>query len=101
MSGGSIITYRKALKPFAKYTVHFQLVGSDKIWNFMKFEFYDNKGTLSATGYMKGAAVKKGGFVLNETSYALLGIEQQQAELPMAVQKWMQAEGCLLSDLKT
>jgi acyl-CoA thioesterase FadM len=95
MSGGSFITYRRGLKPLQSYTLRFRLDACDAQWNFMRFEFVDGD-RVCAAGYMKGAAVARGGLVANQTSYAALGQPLFAAEVPAAVQQWLQAEQGLM-----
>lgn len=100
MSGGSFITYRKGLKPFERYNLSFKLDGADEAWNFMRCEFRRMDGTLCAVGYMKGTAVGRSGFVPNAVSYAKAGLSFEQKPLPIAVAKWMEAEGALMESVK-
>jgi acyl-CoA thioesterase FadM len=92
MSGGAVITYRKALKPWQRYRLAFTLAGADSAWNYMRFEFRREDGTLAAAGYMKGAAVGREGLVPNATSYARMGHAFEPRALPDAVQHWLAAE---------
>ena len=97
MSGGAFITYRKGLKPWQRYRIRFTLAGADASWNYMRFEFLREDGTLCAAGYMKGAAVCRDGLVPNQRSYAKLGRDFQPGELPRPVQHWLAAEAGLLT----
>jgi len=98
MSGGAIISYRKALQPLQRYTVRFALAGSDASWNYMRFHFLRGDGAVCATGYMKGAAVGRGGLVANELSYAHLGVAHAPGTLPDAVLHWLAAERRAMAD---
>jgi acyl-CoA thioesterase FadM len=95
MSGGSIITYRRGLQPFTRYTVRYRLACCDEVWNYMHFEFIA-KGEVCAAGYMKGAAVSKQGLVKNAQSYALLGEPLPTHALPPAVAHWLASERSLV-----
>ncbi len=97
MSGGAVITYRKSLKPWQRYRLSFTLAGADAAWNYMRFEFAREDGTLCAAGYMKGAAVAKGGLVPNAQSYAQMGHAFTLQRLPEAVQHWMAAEAAVMA----
>lgn len=92
MSGGAVITYRKGLMPWQRYRLRFSLVAADPHWNFMRFEFLRDDGTLCAAGYMKGAAVRRQGLVPNSESYARMGQPFVPGALPEAVQHWLAAE---------
>lgn len=97
MAGGSFITYRKGLKPLQRYRLRFRQEGADTHWNYMRFEFLRDDGTLCAAGYMKGAAVGRQGLVPNANSYATLGLAFEPVDLPQAVQHWLQAEGSVMA----
>ena len=92
MSGGAVITYRKALMPGQRYRLRFALAAADHAWNFMRFEFLREDGTLCAAGYMKGAAVARDGLVPNATSYAAMGLAPLPHPLPAPVRDWLAAE---------
>lgn len=98
MSGGAVITYRKDLKPFQKYTLRYFHAASDEYWNFMRFEFLKMDGTLSAAGYVKGAAVSKKGLVQTETCFRKLGVEMPNDPLPKAVEHWLASEKALFAE---
>ncbi|WP_159608045.1 thioesterase family protein [Hydrogenophaga sp. PBL-H3] len=96
MSGGAVITYRKGLMPGQGYRLRFALAGADQAWSFMRFEFLREDGTLCAAGYMKGAAVGRGGLVPNAESYALMGQAFKAQPLPAAVEHWLAAERAVM-----
>lgn len=98
MSGGAVISYRKGLQPGQRYRLRFSLAGANEAWNFMRFEFLREDGTLCAAGYMKGAAVGRTGLVPNRESYGRLGLSFEPGELPAAVQHWLSAERALVAD---
>ena len=56
MSGGAFITYCKAIKPWQRYRLRFVIAGADTAWNYMRFEFLREDGTLCAAGYKIGRA---------------------------------------------
>jgi acyl-CoA thioesterase FadM len=97
MSGGAVITYRKGLSPAQRYRLRFTLAGADEVWNFMRFEFLRDDGTLCAAGYMKGAAVGRSGLVPNVQSYARMGLAFERRPVPEAVQHWMAAEQSVMT----
>ncbi len=96
MSGGAVITYRKALKPGQRFRLRFALAGADPAWNFMHFEFLRDDGVRCAAGYMKGAAVSRDGLVPNAESYARLGRVFEARPLPSAVRHWLAAERAVI-----
>lgn len=99
MSGGAVITYRKGLKPGQRYRLCFELAGADQAWNFMRFEFLREDGTLCAAGYMKGAVVGRDGLVPNVKSYARMGHSFAVTPLPAAVEHWLAAERAVMNDV--
>ncbi len=98
MSGGAFISYRKGLKPWQRYRLRFTLAGADTAWNYMRFEFLREDGTLCAAGYMKGAAVGPKGLVSNEESYARSGLVFERQALPTPVAQWMAAEASAMTE---
>jgi acyl-CoA thioesterase FadM len=96
MSGGAIITYRRGLSPLQTYTLRYRLDACDTHWNYMRFEFVAD-GKVCAAGYMKGAAVAKGGLVPNSQSYAALGLTAPAHALPEPVRNWLAAEQGVIS----
>ena len=97
MSGGAFITYRKAIKPWQRYRLRFVIAGADTAWNYMRFEFLREDGTLCAAGYMKGACVGKSGLVPNAQWYARMGRVFSPVVLPEAVQHWLAAEAAAMT----
>lgn len=100
MSGGSVITYRKGLRPFQKYRIRYSHAASNEVWNFMHFEFLTMDGEICAAGYMKGAAVSRRGFVPNSVSYGKMGVEPDTRPLPKAVSHWLDSENAVVEDLR-
>lgn len=98
MSGGAFITYRKGLKPWQRYRLRFTLAGADAAWNYMRFEFLREDGTLCAAGYMKGTAVSRSGLVPNVDSYARMGRAFEPLPLPGPVRHWLEAEAAVMAE---
>jgi acyl-CoA thioesterase FadM len=96
MSGGSIISYRRGLKPLQTYTLRFRIDACDHQWKYMRYEFFDGQ-RVCATGYMKGAVVGKNGFVSNAQSYAALGQPVYAAPMLSAVAHWIKAEADMVA----
>jgi acyl-CoA thioesterase FadM len=92
MSGGSVVTYRKQLRPFQQYRLRFTLQAADTHWNYMRFEFLREDGVVCAAGIMKGAVVGRSGLVTNSESYARSGHAFVLGELPETVEHWLAAE---------
>lgn len=96
MSGGAVITYRKGLMPWQRYRLRFSLAAADGHWNYMRFEFLREDGTLCAAGYMKGAAVSRAGLVPNAESWPRAGAAFVPQPLPEAVNHWLAAEAAVM-----
>ncbi|SEJ26602.1 Acyl-CoA thioesterase FadM [Variovorax sp. OK605] len=96
MSGGSLISYRRGLSPLQAYTLRFRLDATDQHWNYMRFEFVRGD-RVCAAGYMKGAAVGRGGLVPNQDSYAAMGLVPPAHPLPAPVRDWIAAEQGVMS----
>lgn len=91
MIGGSMITYRRGLKPFAHYALRFRLQSWDERWNYFRFEFV-HEGTIAAAGFAKGAMVGRKGWIENAEGDRRLGIERGVAAHSPALEHWIAAE---------
>jgi acyl-CoA thioesterase FadM len=60
MLGGSMISFRRGLKPFRRYTLRFSIRCWDERWNYFLFEF-EHAGKTMASGLAKGAVVGREG----------------------------------------
>ena len=94
MSGGSLITFRRGLAPFAVYTVTLERVGGDEFWNYLRFKF-EQGDRLCAAGFTKGAAVGKSGLVAVAESVRELGWMLPDVALPDGVAQWRASERTL------
>ena len=92
MIGGLIVTYRKGLSLFERYTLTMQLSAWDDRWNYFQFEFKKLNGELSAAGYFKGALVSKNGLIPNNIADEIFGYKRGSCVLPPAVENWIKAE---------
>jgi acyl-CoA thioesterase FadM len=91
MLGGSMISFRRALKPFRVYTLHFSLVCWDERWSYLRFEFVHDGRTM-AVGHAKGAIVGRQGIVNSDEAYGALGISPASPAFPASVQAWVEAD---------
>jgi acyl-CoA thioesterase FadM len=94
MLGGSIVTFRRGLKPFQKYTLRYSLACWDERWNYMRFEFVKD-GQVMAVGHVKGAAVGRQGIVDSGEVYRGLGFDPVSPAFPRSVTAWLEAESAL------
>lgn len=94
MLGGGIISFRRGLKPFAKYTLRFTVPCWDARWNYTRFEFVRN-GEVMAVGHAKGAAVGSKGIVDSHEVYTALGFDPVSPAFPESVRAWLQADALM------
>ncbi|MEC5162728.1 MULTISPECIES: thioesterase family protein [unclassified Janthinobacterium] len=91
MLGGSLISFRRGLKPFRRYTLRFSMPCWDARWSYMRFEFLQG-GQVMAQGHAKGAIVGSGGIVSSEQTYAALGQKAGSPPFPASVLAWIEAD---------
>jgi hypothetical protein len=91
MLGGSIISYRRALKPFAVYTLRFSMICWDARWNYMAFEFLQDGRTM-AHGHSKGAIVGSNGIVSSADACDAMGLDPASPEFPASIFAWIETE---------
>lgn len=96
--GGSLISYRRGLTPFSKYTLRFQLQSWDERWNYFRFEFIQG-GKTAALGYAKGAMVGSKGWISNTEGDAHLGILRRERTHPPELALWISAEQSLAANV--
>jgi len=89
--GGSIITYRRALKPFAVYRLRFSTICWDERWSYMAFEFLQDGKTM-AQGHSKGAIIGSKGFVSSADAFDAMGLNPVSPEFPSSVSAWLETE---------
>jgi len=98
MLGGSIMHFRRGLKPFDVYTLRLKLVSWDERWNYMAFEFL-REGRGAASGLCKGAVVGRDGFVGNTAVHAAAGVVPDLPTEPEAVALWRETDRLLAARL--
>ena len=91
MLGGALISFRRGLKPFARYTLRFSMLCWVEHWSYLGFEFRCGNQTM-ATGHAKGALVGRGGLVRAEQTFAALGRHGASPEFPPAVAAWIELD---------
>lgn len=92
MTVSSLISYRKQLKPFERFTVHYRMACWDEKWAYMQFRFVKEDGSLAAVGYLKCGFVSRRGVVLQKDVEKKFELNRGQCELPPAIVKWREAE---------
>jgi acyl-CoA thioesterase FadM len=99
MGGGSIVYFRRGLTLFQRYTLRFSLVGWDEYWNYCRFEFVRGE-EICATGFVKGAASRRGGLVPNAEIYPALGHAAASPALPDELRSWIESDQLLGSRVR-
>jgi hypothetical protein len=94
MLGGSLISYRRALRPFAVYTLRFSMICWDERWNYMGFEFLQ-EGKTMAHGHCKGAIVGSKGIVSSADARNAMGMDTVSPPFPASISSWVEAERLL------
>lgn len=95
MLGGSIISYRRGLKPFALYTLRFSMVCWDDRWSYMTFEFLQTGRTM-ARGHGKGAVVGSSGIVSSTDTRKAMGLDPTSPQFPASISSWIETERLLI-----
>ena len=98
--GGAIITYRRELAPFQKYTLRFHNTASDEHWNYLHFEFVDGDGRICAAGYSKGAAKSRRGLVPVDVCYEAMNLVRETPPPPPAVAHWIESERAMVAEMQ-
>jgi acyl-CoA thioesterase FadM len=91
MLGGSMISFRRGLKPFKVYTLRFSMQCWDERWNYCEFAF-EHGGQTMANGFTKGAVVGRDGIVTAAETCDALGVNPSSPPFPAAVAAWIEAD---------
>lgn len=91
MLGGSMISFRRGLKPFRIYTLRFSMQCWDERWNYFSFEF-EHAGQTMASGITKGAVVGRKGIVSSTETCRALGMDPVSPAFPAPVAAWIEAD---------
>lgn len=91
MLGGSMIAFRRGLKPFCRYQVRFAVMCWDEHWTYIRFEFMKDD-QLMAIGHTKGGIIGPNGIVRSSEMCRLLGANPDSAEFPPSVLAWIEAD---------
>lgn len=88
MLAGSLITFRRGLKPLRHYTLRFSMLCWDERFSYMGFEFRC-AGQTMAMGHTKGLIHGPQGIVSGQETFAALGMDATSPAFPRAVQSWI------------
>lgn len=99
MVGGTLISYRRELRPLQTYRLSMRYLGADAHWHAFAFSFLDRQGRVVALGQVKGAAVRRRGergLMSTQAMWAAHKLRQPglppMPELPAEARAWLQAE---------
>lgn len=87
---GTMISFKRELKPFRVYTLRFGMRCWDRNWVYMRFVF-EHRGKVMATGYFKGTTLGRNGVNARET-FGVMGLRGQSPDFPPSVQAWIEAD---------
>lgn len=87
---GTLISFKRELKPFRVYTLRFAMTCWDRNWIYMRFAF-EYRGKLVAAGYVKGTTVGRTGINSRET-FTLMGLSPESPPFPPSVRAWIEAD---------
>lgn len=96
MTASGLISYRKQLKPFEKFNVHFKMDCWDDKWAYMHFRFVKSDGSLAAVGYFKCGFVSRKGLVPQPLVDETFALNRGACELHPTIALWKQSEQALM-----
>ena len=100
MLGGSMIAYRRGLKPLRRYTLRFAITCWDARWSYIRFEFVRD-GVTVACGHAKGGIVGPRGIVGSAQMCEALAIDPVSPPVPPALAAWIEADRVLRASIDT
>jgi acyl-CoA thioesterase FadM len=89
--GGSMVRFRRPLRPFQRFSVHTRLLAWDERWLYIEQTLTSN-GVVACSAQIKGAFVQKGKIMAPAALFALLGESPDTPHLPEWVGQWKEAE---------
>ena len=93
--GGQLIRFRRALKPFQRYSVKTRLLGWDERWFFIEHVFETADGREAAVAISRAALRKSGGWVPTAEMAGAVIPGTPSPELPPAVRRWLESDGLM------
>ena len=88
---GSLVRYRRPLKPFQKFTLTSKLIGWDEKWFYIEHRV-DAAGVLACRSVVRGAFLGADGIVPPSRLAKALGANAGDASLPAWVTAWGDAD---------
>ena len=90
--GGSMITYRKSLLPFEKFTIKSRILCWDEKWVYFEHIIVNSRGDLCAIANVRGLLRGPGGNVPPRDLVALSGRDIESPPIPQFIKQWSEAE---------
>ena len=92
--GGSMITYRKSLLPFERFTIKTRILGWDEKWLYFEHIIENSKGELACIANVRGLFRGRDGNVRPHALAELMGRgDLQSPPIPDFIRRWTEAEG--------
>lgn len=89
--GGSMVRFRRPLRPFQRFSVETRLLAWDDRWLYIE-QVISSKGVVACSAQMRGAFVQNGVIVAPKDLFGLLGQSPERPELPGWIGQWKEAE---------
>ena len=93
--GGSLVRFRRVLKPFQKYRVWTEVVSWDEKWFFLEHRFETLEGKLVAVGLTRAGLREKTGWVHTERVVGAIVPGLKSPPHPERVLDWLHADRLL------
>lgn len=90
--GSLTIRYRRALRPFQRYSLRSRVLCWDEKWFYIEQRF-ERRGEIVAQAYVKGLFLGPRGKVAPQEVIGRAGLEVASPSMPEAVSLWLEAEG--------
>ena len=90
--GGSMITYRKSLQPFERFTVKSRILCWDEKWFYFEHIVTNAKGDLAAIANVRGLLRGPDGNVPPKDLVAMTGADAVSPPIPQFIVEWSEAE---------
>ncbi|EPY01652.1 thioesterase family protein [Magnetospirillum fulvum] len=88
---GSVVRYRRPLRPFQRFSLTSRLIAWDERWLYMEHRVETAEG-LSCQALMRGAFVAKGGVVSPSAVIAAAGFSGPSPAIPAWVGSWREMD---------
>lgn len=90
--GGTMITYRKSLLPFEKFTIKSRIIGWDEKWFYFEHIIVNSRGDLAAIANVRGLLRGPDGNVPAADLVALSDRDVVSPPIPEFIKRWSEAE---------